>query len=118
MIAAKMNKEYDAGGKMAALGKVHKELLQKLNAMDYYRQPFPKSLANNFGTDEVYPLIHSFGLSHNDELSTCVEHIVQQIKKAIQSSVDSLQTKNDTMLSSPLGDGGKLHPGFIIGNLN
>ena len=108
MIAAKVNKEYDAGGEMAALGNVHEGLLQKLNAMDYYQQPFPKSLANNFGTDEVYPLICSFGLTHNDELRTCVEHIVFQIKKAIQSAVRSSQSKNRTTLSSPLGDGGKL----------
>ena len=108
MIAAKVNKEYDAGGEMASLGNVHEVLLQKLNAMDYYQQPFPKSLANNFGTDEVYPLICSFGLTHNDELRTCVEHIVFQIKKAIQSAVRSSQSKNRTTLSSPLGDGGKL----------
>jgi len=108
MIAAKVNKEYDAGGEMAALGNVHEGLLQKLNAMDYYQQPFPKSLANNFGTDEVYPLICSFGLTHNDELRTCVGHIVFQIKKAIQSAVRSSQSKNRTTLSSPLRDGGKL----------
>ncbi len=108
MIAAKVNKEYDAGGEMAALGNVHEGLLQKLNALDYYQQPFPKSLANNFGTDEVYPLICSFGLTHNDELRTCVEHIVFQIEKAIQSAVRSSQSKNRTTLSSPLGDGGKL----------
>jgi anhydro-N-acetylmuramic acid kinase len=108
MIAAKVNKEYDAGGEMAALGKVHDGLLRKLNALDYYQQPFPKSLANNFGTDEVYPLIRSFGLTHNDELRTCVEHIVLQIKKAIQSAVGSPQSKNITVLNSPLGDGGKL----------
>ncbi len=83
MIAAGVHKEYDAGGEMAALGNVHEGLLQKLNALDYYQQPFPKSLANNFGTDEVHPLIRSFGLMHNDELRTCVEHIVQQVKKAI-----------------------------------
>jgi anhydro-N-acetylmuramic acid kinase len=84
MIAAKVNKEYDAGGEMASLGNVHEGLLEKLNALDYYQQPFPKSLANNFGTDEVYPLIGSFGLPHNDELRTGVEHIIFQIKKAIE----------------------------------
>jgi anhydro-N-acetylmuramic acid kinase len=89
MIAAKVNKEYDAGGEMAALGNVHEDLLEKLNRLDYYQQPFPKSLANNFGTDEVYPLIQSFDLPHNNELRTCVEHIVQQVKKAIEGSQKS-----------------------------
>lgn len=92
MIAAKDGKDYDAGGQMAALGNVHEGLLQKLNALSYYQQPYPKSLANSFGVDEVYPLIRSFSLTHFDELRTCVEHIVQQIQLAIgnwQSAIES-----------------------------
>lgn len=68
---------------MAAMGNINSNLLEHLNALGYYKQPYPKSLANSFGTDEVYPLINSFGLTHNDELRTYVEHIVQQIKLAI-----------------------------------
>ncbi|MDB5207838.1 MAG: anhydro-N-acetylmuramic acid kinase [Flavisolibacter sp.] len=85
MIAAKDGKEYDAGGQMAAMGNAHEGLLQKLNDLFYYQQPYPKSLANNFGVEEVYPLIRSFGLTHFDELRTCVEHVVQQIKLAISN---------------------------------
>jgi len=83
MIANKAGKEYDAGGQMAAMGNVNDDLLNKLNTLDYYKQPYPKSLANSFGTDEVYPLVNSFGLTHNDELRTYAEHIVQQIKLSI-----------------------------------
>lgn len=85
MIAAKEGKPYDAGGQMAALGNVNNELLQKLAALDYYAQTFPKSLANDFGTDVVYPLVRSFGLTHFDELRTVVEHVVQQVIKAIEN---------------------------------
>jgi anhydro-N-acetylmuramic acid kinase len=85
MIAAKEGKEYDAGGQMAALGNVHLGLLQKLDNLSYYRQPYPKSLANSFGVDEVYPLIHSFGLTHFDELRTYVAHLVQQVKSAVSN---------------------------------
>jgi len=59
--------------------------LQKLAALDYYSQTFPKSLANDFGTDVVYPLVRSFGLTHFDELRTVVEHVVQQVIKAIEN---------------------------------
>ena len=83
LIAGLVDKEYDAGGEMAALGNVSEKLLNKLNAFEYYRQSPPKSLANNFGTDEIFPFLKSFGLSHNDLLRTYVEHIVQQIKFAI-----------------------------------
>ena len=36
-------------------------LLEKLNQLDYYKQPYPKSLANDFGTDIVYPIIKKEG---------------------------------------------------------
>lgn len=85
LIAGLVGKEYDAGGQMAALGNVHEGLLQKLNEFDYYKQPYPKSLANDFGTDEIFPLIKSFALPHNDGLRTYVEHIVQQIKNSIEN---------------------------------
>ncbi|GAA4746948.1 anhydro-N-acetylmuramic acid kinase [Flavisolibacter ginsenosidimutans] len=83
IFAAKEGKEYDANGAMAANGKVHEDALKKLNDLSYYKQPYPKSLANNFGTDEVYPLLASFNLSSADALRTYVEHIVQQVQSAI-----------------------------------
>jgi anhydro-N-acetylmuramic acid kinase len=75
--------EYDAGGQFAATGKVDAELLAELNALDYYQQPFPKSLANDFGTDVLYPMISKANLSLEDKMCTHVEHMVQQIKNAI-----------------------------------
>ena len=114
MIAAGVHKEYDAGGEMAALGNVHEGLLQKLNALDYYQQPFPKSLANNFGTDEVYPLIHSFGLLHKDELRTCVEHIVLQIKKSIEVGSRESGVRNQKLLVT----GGGAFNTFLVQRLS
>jgi anhydro-N-acetylmuramic acid kinase len=45
--------------------------------------PYPKSLANDFGTDVVYPIIKDYKLSTEDELCTYVEHIAVQIKTSI-----------------------------------
>jgi anhydro-N-acetylmuramic acid kinase len=112
MIAAKDNKEYDAGGQMASLGNVHDGLLKKLNDLSYYQQHYPKSLANNFGTDEVYPLIRSFGLTHFDELRTCVEHIVDQIRNAIQNSKFKIQN------SKLLVTGGGAFNTFLMNRLS
>jgi anhydro-N-acetylmuramic acid kinase len=100
MIAAKEGKDYDAGGQMAAKGNVHDGLLQRLGTLSYYRQPYPKSLANSFGIDEVYPLINSFGLTHFDELRTYVEHVVHQIKLAISNQPANLL--NDAPESNPI----------------
>jgi anhydro-N-acetylmuramic acid kinase len=97
LISGMVQKEYDDGGQMAALGNVNEALLNKLNALDYYKQSHPKSLANEFGTNQIFPLLKSFGLPHNDLLKTYVEHIVQQIKFAIADNY-KLQTTNHKLL--------------------
>jgi anhydro-N-acetylmuramic acid kinase len=85
MLSLEKNKPYDEDGKLASSGKINEALLQKLNALDYYLLPHPKSLANSFGTDIIFPLIKSFSLSTEDSLCTYVEHISIQIKNSLQS---------------------------------
>lgn len=87
MLAEEMNMEHDESGKIAASGKINKDLLQQLNALPYYQQAFPKSLANSFGVDIVYPLIKKANLTTKDALCTYVEHIATQIQKAIFTEV-------------------------------
>lgn len=118
IIAGKAGKDYDAGGEMAALGQVHAGLLQQLNELDYYRQPAPKSLANSFGTDEVYPLVHSFGLPHNDELRTYTEHIVQQVKKSIDHGPWSMVREGNEERAKLLVTGGGAFNTFLIQRLS
>ena len=85
LLSQKEGKEYDAGGELAASGQVDEALLQQLNALTYYGKAYPKSLANSFGTDEVFPLVEKSGLSTPDALRTYTEHIAVQIKNAISS---------------------------------
>ena len=86
MLANDAGKEYDKDGGMARQGKVDNDLLEKLNQLDYYRQPYPKSLANDFGTDTAYPIIKKESIPTNDALRTYTEHIAVQIKQAIADS--------------------------------
>lgn len=85
MLANDAGKPFDEDGKMAASGNVHDELLNQLNKLAYYSQPYPKSLANDFGTDIVYPLIKSAGLSIPDAIRTFSEHVALQICNALSS---------------------------------
>ena len=85
LLAQKEGKEYDAGGAMAASGQIDEALLQQLNALAYYGKAYPKSLANDFGTDEVFPLVEKSGLSTADALRTYTEHIAVQITAAINN---------------------------------
>jgi len=83
LLMQEIGKEYDAEGAMAAGGKIYEPLLATLNELPYYQMPFPKSLANSFGTDTVYPLIKSHPISLADALCTYCEHIAMQLRKAI-----------------------------------
>ena len=114
MLAAGAGKEYDDEGKMAAAGTINYALLEKLNALDYYRQPYPKSLANDFGTDSVYPIVRNPDIGTQDALRTYTEHIVIQIKNAIVSLRDrEPETGNQKLLST----GGGAFNTFLIERL-
>lgn len=118
-LAQEAGTEYDEGGKLAATGQIEHGLLKKLNDLDYYLQPYPKSLANSFGTDVVYPLIKSFSLSTADALRTYVAHIVEQIKKSIVESDWSIENnyKLQTTAYKLLATGGGALNTFLVDEL-
>ncbi|MGC4037454.1 MAG: anhydro-N-acetylmuramic acid kinase [Chitinophagaceae bacterium] len=111
MLANEAGLEFDPGGELAASGNVNDTLLNELNSLDYYTQPYPKSLANDFGTDVVYPLIKKAGLSTADALRTYVEHIAIQIKNAIVNfNTPHLTTHTPQLLAT----GGGAFNNFLI----
>ena len=114
MLVNELGKEYDDSGQIAATGTVNNELLEKLNALDYYKQPYPKSLANDFGTDIVYPIIKDAGIKINDAVRTYTEHIAFQISNAI-STLGNQQpaTSNQKLLAT----GGGAFNIFLINRL-
>jgi anhydro-N-acetylmuramic acid kinase len=83
MLAEEKGLEYDVDGKLAAAGSINDPLLEKLNELEYYHLPVPKSLSNSFGTDTIYPLIKSFNISVEDALRTYTEHIAIQIAQSL-----------------------------------
>ena len=111
-LAAKVGKDYDSGGAMASIGNVQAVLLDKLNALAYYQQSSPKSLDNSFGSNEVFPLIRSFALTHNDSLRTYVEHIVFQIKNAIKNNRPAAGENAKLLVT-----GGGAFNSFLVGRL-
>lgn len=98
LLAAEAGKEMDEGGAMAASGNIHHGLLGQLNALDYYRQPWPKSLANDFGTDTVYPLIKTAGLSLADAFCTYTEHVAIQTAEAVMAIQQQGKKENSRLL--------------------
>jgi anhydro-N-acetylmuramic acid kinase len=115
MLINNEGKEYDDRGEMAKDGAINFELLQKLNGLDYYSQPYPKSLANDFGTDIVYPMILDTGCETRDALRTYVEHIVMQTRDAIINLINNkLQTTNRKLLVT----GGGAFNTFLVNRLS
>jgi anhydro-N-acetylmuramic acid kinase len=114
MLANEAGKNYDDGGEMAAGGSIDPGLLEKLNQLDYYKQSYPKSLANDFGTDVLYPMTKRSGCSIPDALRTYVEHIAVQISDAI-SNLNNQQpgTSNQQLLAT----GGGAFNKFLINRI-
>ena len=75
--------DYDDKGQLARSGKINSELLAKLNALDYYKKPFPKSLGFEFVKETVLPLIEKYPIAIEDKMHTFTEHIAIQIAKAL-----------------------------------
>jgi anhydro-N-acetylmuramic acid kinase len=114
LLSNEVGKEYDDGGQLARSGIIKNELLQELNNLEYYRLPFPKSLANDFGTDIVYPIIKKSGCSIPDGLRTMTEHIVQQIHLSIERDLSSGKENGKKLLAT----GGGAFNGFLIERLS
>ena len=114
MLSARAGQPYDEFGRMAAGGKVDALLLEKLQSLEYYQMPPPKSLANSFGTDIIFPLIQRAGCSDRDALRTYTEHIVLQVKK---SALDLAGSRLSGGPASMLVTGGGAFNQFLMDRL-
>jgi anhydro-N-acetylmuramic acid kinase len=107
MLMNEQEKDYDDGGKTAASGQVNKHLLKELNELSYYQLPAPKSLANDFGINILYPLIKKHETNIANAACTMTEHIAIQIKNAIETN------EPDRLLVT--GGGANNH--FLVGRI-
>lgn len=99
MLANEADKDYDDDGALARQGKTHQGLLNELNGLSYYTLPIPKSLANSFGTDTVFPIIKKYNLSPEDALQTYVAHIVRQIKNALFANIQETEGEQQLLVT-------------------
>lgn len=82
--AKKRNFDYDKNGFLAKQGCFHEKLFTHLNSLDYYSQPFPKSLGKEWLIETMLPCFAHFQLSPEDNLRTLIEHIAFQISEVIK----------------------------------
>jgi anhydro-N-acetylmuramic acid kinase len=119
LLAAREGMAYDDQGALASSGTVDEGLLERLNKLAYYGRGYPKSLANDFGTDTVYPLLATGIVAA--ALRTYTEHIAIQVRKAIEL-LDQSQAAPDAAGKSAsarklLVTGGGAHNRFLMDRL-
>ena len=88
--ANKLGLDYDDKGKIARTGKVNLDLLNELNALDYYKKQFPKSLGFEFVKEIVLPLIEKYSISIEDKMHTFSEHIALQTSLALPKKLGKI----------------------------
>ncbi|MHC5310224.1 anhydro-N-acetylmuramic acid kinase [Myroides sp. LJL116] len=98
---------YDKDGDLSKLGKVNVDLLEELNALDYYKEPGPKSLGVEFVQEYIQPVLQKYTLSTSDYLCTYTAHIVKQIKLVLEHNA----------LQNVLLSGGGSHNAFLVEQL-
>ena len=115
MLANTVGKAFDENGQLAAAGRINEVLLDELNAKEFYAQDYPKSLANEFGTEVILPLIQSFALDPADALATCVEHIAMQVAAAVER-ISQKRIVDPTREKLVVTGGGALN-GYLVSRL-
>ncbi len=82
-LALKLGRNYDKGGKLAQKGKVQLKLLDKLNAVPFYKNQFPKSLGREDIERYFFTILEKDTASPEDMLRTFCEHIAIQISDIV-----------------------------------
>lgn len=82
-LANHLGKKYDANGETAAKGQLNADLLSQLDALPYYGQAYPKSIANEWIRTTVLPLVDAANCPIEDKLHTAAVHMGRHIGKAL-----------------------------------
>ena len=83
-LAQKTGKQYDPDGETARTGRLNERLFDKLNALPYYRESYPKSTGYEWFAKEIIPLIENAKDSVPNLLYTSVHHIAHSIGQALE----------------------------------
>ena len=104
--ASQLGLDYDDKGKISRSGKLHAELFDALNALDYYKKAYPKSLGFEFVKETILPLIEKYPLATIDKMHTFIVHSAFQTSLAL----NYLDTSNRKILIT----GGGAYNDFLI----
>jgi anhydro-N-acetylmuramic acid kinase len=78
-LAQKEGLLYDDAGQLGEKGIIKNELLNSLNKLEFYAQPFPRSLGREWVEGQIFPLLEKFPDTSINHLRTFYEHVAVQI---------------------------------------
>src|SRR5690606_13344369 len=91
-ITQKIKLDYDKDGTLARKGTLDPGMLERLNQLEYYKLPFPKSIGFEWFVEKVIPIVEATGDSIENLLHTSIHHICEQI--ALQVELQKNKTNN------------------------
>ncbi|HSD08548.1 anhydro-N-acetylmuramic acid kinase [Flavobacterium sp.] len=106
--ANQLGLNYDDKGQISKTGQCNDDLLNELNALDFYKKDAPKSLGFEFVKEIILPIIEKYSISIEDKLRTFTEHIAVQTALALNSF--ETQKEKQRMLIT----GGGAYNDFLI----
>lgn len=118
-LVQKFNKNFDENGNFARQGIINEDLLSTLNSLDFYQQPYPKSLGIEWCNENIFPLFND--LEALNLLATFTEHAAQQISKILHENqlkkvlftgggtynrylIEKIKSKSETEIIIPTGE--------------
>lgn len=113
-LAQKLNMDFDRDGVFATKGSVVSELLSKLQNFDFYKKPYPKSMANEWICEKVLPLF-SDEYSIENQLATAVEFLTIETKNSLKSIIENEKFQKNTF--NMLITGGGTYNKFLVQKL-
>lgn len=85
----KLHKDFDEDGKLAREGKLNRELLNKLDSVQYYKKLPPKSLGIEWVNCEIIPILENCKSDISSILKTFSIHAATQIANSLDNDPKS-----------------------------
>lgn len=90
--AEKLGLPFDDKGALARDGVLNTSLLERLNALPFYKQNYPKSLGLEWVKQQVFSLFEEYDLKEVDAMHTFVVHAAMQIGEVLKRNGEVLVT--------------------------
>ncbi len=103
---------YDADGQLAASGQLDPVLFDEINAQDFFAQPYPKSLSNQWVQQHLTQACLRASSPVNDRLHTVCQHVAYQLGQSVQQVLDNEHFAKDKYRL--LATGGGAFNGYLM----